>query len=230
MAMLSEVRDATGRALQVIGGQLCLDFANTVEPRGGVGFPVPNGYAIREYLSGYAAFVAWARHIGAVDEATVAHLAEQAEAHPDIAHGVYARTIALREAIYRVFWAVAHRQAPADDDLALIAREHADGAAHATLIAEGQGFAWGWPAGVPDLARPLWPIAWSATTLLTTGDPQRVKACPGTPGHAVPCAWLFYDTTKNRIRQWCTMADCGGKTKALRQTSRRRAARKVAPT
>jgi predicted RNA-binding Zn ribbon-like protein len=99
---------------------------------------------------------------------------------------------------------------------------------HATLLPAGTSFVWGWSPGDATLARPLWLVAWSATALLTSGDPDRVKACPGTPEQAIPCGWLFYDTTKNRIRQWCTMADCGGKAKALRQTSRRRATRAAA--
>lgn len=80
------------------------------------------------------------------------------------------------------------------------------------------------------LARPLWPIAWSATELLTTGDPSRVKVCPGVPDAPIACAWLFYDATKNRSRHWCSMEDCGAVTKARRQTGRRRAARASRPS
>lgn len=55
------------------------------------------------------------------------------------------------------------------------ASEQADGAAHAVLVAEGGSVTWNWPDDGRDLGRPLWPVAWSATDLLTTGDLQRVK-------------------------------------------------------
>jgi predicted RNA-binding Zn ribbon-like protein len=53
----------------------------------------------------------------------------------------------------------------------------------------------------------------------TAGPLDRVKQCP--PG----CAFLFFDASKNRIRRWCSMDECGGQEKAKRQTARRRSAR-----
>jgi len=97
--------------------------------------------------------------------------------------------------------------------------------AQAAIVPTGDGYAWTWPDATAELARPLWPIARSAVELVTEGELRRVKICPGVPGDPVACAWLFYDATKNRGRHWCSMSDCGGATKARRQTGRRRAAR-----
>ncbi|MGZ6307885.1 MAG: CGNR zinc finger domain-containing protein, partial [Ktedonobacterales bacterium] len=36
------------------------------------------------------------------------------------------------------------------------------------------------------------------------------------PGDPVGCAWLFFGTSKNRTRQWCSMEDCGSGAKARR--------------
>ena len=139
-------------------------------------------------------------------------------------------SVALREAIYRVFWSIAHEEAPDAGDLATLAREHAVAFAHAEIVPTGDGFSWTWVGDGTALLRPVWPITRAATELLTEGDLRRVKVCPGVPGDPVACAWLFYDATKNRGRHWCSMSDCGGTTKARRQTSRRRAARVQHPT
>ena len=38
---------------------------------------------------------------------------------------------------------------------------------------------------------------------------DRVKICP-----ADDCRWAFYDTSRNRSRQWCSMEGCGNRAKA----------------
>jgi predicted RNA-binding Zn ribbon-like protein len=207
------------------GGLLCLDFANTVEPRGGPAPEPPPGMKLRDELRSYGDLVAWTARMDALPVETATALLATATQHPEDAQEVFARGITLREAIYRTFWATAQQQRPDEGDLAIVAREHADGAAHAALVPEDGSVAWRWPEEGRDLGRPLWPLAWSATELLTAGDLQRVKVCPGVPGQAVPCSWLFYDATRSRTRRWCSMDDCGGAVKARRQSERRRAAR-----
>jgi hypothetical protein len=46
---------------------------------------------------------------------------------------------------------------------------------------------------------------------------DRVKICP-----ADDCRWAFYDTSRNRSRQWCSMEVCGNRAKA--RAHRQRAA------
>jgi hypothetical protein len=46
---------------------------------------------------------------------------------------------------------------------------------------------------------------------------DRVKICP-----ADDCRWAFYDTSRNRSRQWCSMKVCGNRAKA--RAHRRRSA------
>ena len=207
------------------GGVLCLDFANTVEPRGGPSPAPPADVALRDELRSYDDLVAWTARMGALSVEAATALLTSATQDSSGAQRVFARGIALREAIYRIFWATAHQQPPDDADLAILAHAYADGAAHAALVASAARATWRWPEDGRDLGRPLWPIAWSATELLTTGDLQRVKICPGVPGQAVPCAWLFYDATRSRTRRWCSMVDCGSAVKARRQSERRRTAR-----
>jgi predicted RNA-binding Zn ribbon-like protein len=227
--MVEEQREALHAAIarlpKLVAGKLCLDFANTIEPRGRQVPNPPPGRERHDHLPGYTDLIAWAHHAGIVDEPGALGLLAHAAARPSAAAVMLARAEALREAIYRIFSTLAEAGKPRADDLALVTDEYAAGAAHAILNPASDGFIWSWVAHDNDLARPLWPLAWSAAALLTEGDLPRVKVCPGTPDAVVPCAWLFYDATKNRIRHWCSMADCGTKSKARRQTGRRRATR-----
>jgi predicted RNA-binding Zn ribbon-like protein len=200
---------------KLYGGLLCLDFANTLEPRGAA--------PVRDWLGGYADLVAWARHADALDDATGERLLALAAARPAAAEASFAAAIELREATYRAFAAVAAGAAPATGDLAVLQRAYAEAMRHARLLPDpGAGrLAWAWEEDEA-LDRAWWPMARSAVELATAGPLERVKQCR--PG----CGFLLYDASKNRIRRWCSMEECGGQTKARRQTARRRAARATA--
>jgi predicted RNA-binding Zn ribbon-like protein len=62
----------------------------------------------------------------------------------------------------------------------------------------------------------------AATRCGRDGSWERLKACP-----AEHCEWAFYDTSRNRSRNWCSMRVCGNreKTRAYRARSRRGAER-----
>src|SRR5215208_3992545 len=221
-----QLEQALGRMPDlIVGNALCLDFANTVEPRGGLRpSPSPAEQARanwRDYLRDYDDVILWALLVGFVTDETATNLLRKIAEAPDEATVLFERAIALREAIYAVFWQIAHGDAPAADDLAVLQREYVAALAAATLQRDGENFRW----TLPDqdaLELPLRKVALSAVELLTTADPARIKSCPGVPGNPMACAWLFHDTSKNRSRHWCTIQDCGGVTKARRLTERRR--------
>ena len=48
--------------------------------------------------------------------------------------------------------------------------------------------------------------------LLTSGRLDRIRECPGLDG----CGWLFYDTSRNGSRRWCSMEGCGNRAKGRR--------------
>jgi predicted RNA-binding Zn ribbon-like protein len=143
-------------------------------------------------------------------------LLDMADARPLEAAGVFARAIALRAAITRVFRDIAAGQAPDDGDLELLHTEYLIALGHAHLEMSADAFAWAWPDDTLD--HPLWPVARSAIELLTQGDLRRVKECPG----AGDCGWLFYDTSKNASRRWCSMEGCGSRVKMRHQYARKR--------
>jgi predicted RNA-binding Zn ribbon-like protein len=196
---------------RLYGGQLCLDFANTVEPRA--------AQPQRDFLHSYADLVQWARHAGALDDGLAERLLRLAASRPAAAGASLAAAIDLREATYRTFAAVAQGSRPASADLERLQQAYAQAMRHARLRPAADRYSWTWDDD--HLDRAWWPMARSAVELATVGPLERVKQCCNPAG----CAWLFFDTSRNRVRRWCSMEDCGGKMKTKRQTARRRAAR-----
>jgi predicted RNA-binding Zn ribbon-like protein len=210
-----------------LGGMLCLDFANTLEPRGGPPpVAVPPEVDLRDELETYDDLVGWAVHKQIIDGGAGLKLLHRADQNPDTAASALTQARILRDVIYRTFWSIAHGDSPAAADLKLLMDAYAEAAAHAQLVDSGTSVAWEWSEDGSFLASPCWPIAHSAIELLQHGDRSRIKVCPGPGRPPLACAWLFYDTTRNGSRRWCSMADCGSATKIQLQTARRRATRR----
>jgi predicted RNA-binding Zn ribbon-like protein len=195
-------------ALILLGGRLCLDFANTLDWRAG-GRPY-------EALTGYEALILWSRHAGIMAEDQAARLIEAAIACPAEATAVFTRAIALREAIYRTLSAIVDGRSADAPDLATLNAELANAMPHLCVVATAEGFRWDW-ADDDALDRSLWPIARSAAELLVADELDRVRRCPGDT-----CGALFIDLTKNRSRRWCTMAVCGNRARVRRFYERQR--------
>jgi predicted RNA-binding Zn ribbon-like protein len=187
-------------------GNLCLDFANTVEPRSGT-----DG---EDLVPDYAALARWSRDAGIVDSAAYEDLLTTADRHPKTAATAHARSIVLREALYRTFASLANHQDPRERDLALVHAAYLEALRHGLPRMTGDGLTWTWAS--PGLAYPRWRMAVDAVELLKSPDLDRVKSC-----HQ-PCGWLFVDRTKNRSRRWCSMRECGFGEKARLQAERRR--------
>jgi predicted RNA-binding Zn ribbon-like protein len=195
---------------RLLGGRLCLLFANTVEG--------PISDRPLDFLGGHAELARWGWHAGVLEEGEAERLAAAAERDPEAAAAAFRRAMALRDAIDRLFRAVAHGEPPDEGHLATVGREYAAGVASARLAPAGGGYDWSWAGRPDDLARPLWPVARSAVELLTDGDLRRVRECPG----AGDCGWLFYDTSRNGSRRWCSMEGCGSRVKMRRHYARHR--------
>lgn len=223
----AELDKAVAHMHEPWGGMHCLDFANTLEPRGGPPpLDLPEGFTFRDELTSYVDLVAWSLHKEVFARERAEILLELAGNQKIEASRILIRAHALRDAIYRACWSIANRESPKVDDLETIKLEYGDATEHAVLLAHDTNVRWGWQEEDVSLARPLWSVARSAIDLLTAGDPARIKVCPGPGRPPVSCGWLFYDISKNGSRRWCSMSDCGSVTKANRQTARRRADRK----
>jgi predicted RNA-binding Zn ribbon-like protein len=186
---------------------LCLDFANTVDWR--------TSDKPEEILMSYRDLVDWSRHVGIVDNRRASRVNQGAAAQPGSAARVFEQALQLREAIYQVFVARAHRKPSARQRLEKFNRLLSPLMSRACLSPVRQSFVWSW-GGDPDaLDSMLWPIAWSAAELLTSPDLGLVREC-----RAAGCGWLFLDKSRSHRRQWCNMKGCGNRAKARRYYER----------
>jgi predicted RNA-binding Zn ribbon-like protein len=125
------------------------------------------------------------------------------------------RAIELREALRRI--ALGHHDGVAPEASDMVVLNAAAGRAplHVAFDASGAVHV---PAGEgPDAALAL--VLGVVAEAQADGRWSRVKACPGPH-----CGWLFYDASRNRSRQWCSMQICGNRVKGREFRARRRGA------
>jgi predicted RNA-binding Zn ribbon-like protein len=185
------------------GNWLCLDFTHTLEERYS-GHP-------EELLKSYSDLVSWGQHVHILKDDEAGSLREEATSHPVEASAALGRAIVLREAIYRIFLALAEDALPREADLAMLNAALSEALSHARIVPKDGSFAWDWAGREIDLNSILWQVVRSAADLLTDEELDDVRACA-----AEDCRWLFVDTSKNRSRRWCDMKTCGNRSKARR--------------
>lgn len=181
---------------------MCLDFANTVDWHAS-DHP-------EERLNEYSDLVGWSAQTGLVSESRAHRLLRKATENPRAAARVLKRAIALREAIYAIFSAIAGGLRPGTNALDTLNGVLTEKSLAAGIVPMADGFAWDWLGEEDALDRPLWPIARSAADLLVSENLSRVGKCADDRG----CGWLFLDTSRARSRRWCDMRDCGNRAKA----------------
>jgi len=200
--------------LKLVGGELCLDFANTVDWHA--------SKSPQERLNDYGSLVSWSREVGVLDDAAERRLRREAGRHPAQASKAWKQAIAVRELLYRVFVALIHGRQVDASDLERLNQTLSDTLRHLRVVHEGDGLEWRWAGTPQDLEQMLWPIVRSAADLLTSDRRLKLGQCADDRG----CGWLFLDTSKSHGRRWCAMEDCGNRAKARRhyQRSRRQGA------
>ncbi len=204
--------ETTGQyAFDFTGGELCLDFANTL----GGSRDRPT-----ERLTSYEDLLAWGSQAGILNDEDVRYLGGLAAEHPRKAARALADAIALREALFRIIAAVIAGTPPAEADLGTLNAALPRALNHLRVAPRAAGCEWEWTGEEGALDRMLWPIARSAADLLVSSEVQRVRRCA-----AEECDWLFLDTTRNRSRRWCDMRTCGNRAKARRSYARKKAVR-----
>jgi len=125
-----------------------------------------------------------------------------------------ARAIELREAL-RALALANHDDAAAPEAEAVLDRIAAEVAPHAGLTPRfGAGAdRLDVAAHGPDAALAL--VLGIVFGARADGSWRRLKACPHEH-----CGWAFYDRSRNRSSQWCSMRICGNRTKAARHRTR----------
>jgi predicted RNA-binding Zn ribbon-like protein len=193
---------------RLIGGALCLDFANTL---------VGHGAAPRhEYLMDYKDLVLWSRRARVLTLSEANSLIREALRRPSKSIAVFKKALILREMVYRIFSAVARKTKPKRADLNHLNASRLESLYSSSIIQTKKRFLLQWTDPMA-LDRMLWPIVLSATELLTFAELNDVKQCAGEG-----CDWLFLDTSRNHLRRWCSMDECGNRAKMRRRYARTR--------
>ena len=174
--------------LKLLGGAPALDFVNTIDPRFG-----PDAF---DRLDSPSAVAEWARLAGL----------------PRGRVGDFDRALTLRDALDRIFRAVARGKRPPGRALGALREEYVAAISTGRLVRANGGYRW----RVDSI---LWPVLESAIELLDSPALARVKECP-----ADDCGWLFLDGSRNATRRWCSMDGCGAKAKMRRYRRRMRGA------
>ena len=179
--------------------ELCLDFTDVVDWR--------TSDHPKDPFDSYAKLLRWSsehRILSGKQEAMLYRGTSNEESDR-----VLAEAIGLREAIYRIFSAVAHKRKAEPKDLGILNEYLARGLSR-VRVAEGEGtYGWQWSDKVsPDMM--LYPIASSAAGLLTSDDLGRVRECAN---EEEGCGSLFLDCSKSQTRRWCSMETCGNRMK-----------------
>jgi predicted RNA-binding Zn ribbon-like protein len=191
------------------GGRTCLDFANTVTWSGEAR---PN-----ERLASYGDLVEWAEQAEVLSEPVARRLRRVARADPAAAADALRDAHSLREAVHEVVTARAERREPGAAAAEMLNRFLGRALGRLRLGVEGDACSWTFVDQGDELDRMLWPVAWSAASLLTSADASLVRTCANEH-----CGWLFVDRSRNRSRRWCDMKGCGDMAKARRHYARKR--------
>ena len=190
--------------LPLWGNRVCLDFVNTLDPRRGDS---------REFLRSYTDLTAWALHASLVSRPEAEALLRAS--HTREAERLFERAIKLRETLYRLFYAVSQGNELPQAENATLQQAYIKALLQARMVQKDNGFRWVWSGD--RLETPLWQVTHDAVELLRTGELARLKEC----ANPTSCGWLFYDTSKNNSRRWCSMASCGVPEKVEQQRRRR---------
>lgn len=213
--MLAKIGPSMAQALkfELVGGSLCLDFANTVSGRRGTATQA-------DQLSDYGGLLSWAAQAGVLSRIRALELEKAAPRYGTRAAQIFRRSIALREAIFAIFSALAAGKNAPPAAMEVLNNEVVEAMNNARIVPKAKGFDWQLPPEPCGLFLPLHAIARDAAELLTSRLLKEVRECS-----SERCSWLFLDETRNHSRLWCEMRVCGNRAKQTR--FRDRSAKKV---
>jgi predicted RNA-binding Zn ribbon-like protein len=203
-------------AFKYLGGDPALDLINTVDwtERG------PEN----DRLTDYERLTRWGEGAGIISSTAGASLRARAGARPREAQAAYKAAVRARWVLWRILAATA-RGEPAPDALSQLNSMLARALPRLHLAAAGNRPG---PAGAlrldwrelgTELESIIWPVLWSAASLLVSPDADRIRICGG-----ADCGWMYVDRSRNGLRRWCQMETCGTREKSRRRYLRQRMA------
>ena len=195
--MVKKLRIST---IRLDGGRLCLNYINTIHNR----LVKPQN----DYFKSVKDLIQWSLRAKIIDSGTKKTLIKNALGKTAKADAFFLEAINLREILYEMFLCIARDKIIPEkilDDFNNLLSHHFS---HIRIFQSGTGYReeWSYPPGSFYLI--CAPILKDAYDLLLQGKQNRIRECPH-------CGWLFYDSSKNASRRWCSMETCGSNVKAL---------------
>jgi predicted RNA-binding Zn ribbon-like protein len=194
--------------LDLVGGELALDFTNTSSGRGTPGH--------QEHLRDFETLMQWIEHARVASPEHCEIMRRAGRRQPRRATLVFKEALRLRDLIWQIGQALVQRRAVADSLLQKLTEAHSASLASAEIKSRDGAHIWSWNPRKDLQAAIVGPLTLSALSLLMEKDLSRTKRCDGNE-----CGWLFFDATKNKSRRWCEMRVCGNRAKVGRARAKK---------
>jgi predicted RNA-binding Zn ribbon-like protein len=182
------------------GGILCLDFVNSVNSR--------KAGSRDDYLQTLHDFIDWAERLEIVDDKMAGLLHAKADEDLKSSAVFFQGVIDFRELLYTIFSRISLKEKVPSIDLNRFNKVLSGYFPFLQVEESADGFKESWNIKTKSFERLLAPIVKDSYETILTRNHDRIKECPN-------CGWLFYDTTKNGKRRWCSMKSCGSNVKSL---------------
>lgn len=147
------------RSFELVGGALCLDFANTIHEYGAAD--------PREELQNFEDLVSFSLQAGAITEKDASALSSRAAKNPAMANKTLGAAKEFRLSLYRSFSAIARGKDPSSEDLLYLNQKLPRVLQNLQVQKKGHDVVWVWKKDHLNLDPVLWPIVRSAVELLT---------------------------------------------------------------
>jgi len=193
--------------LPSLGGDLSLDFVNTVHDR--------HEEPLRNLLQNYLDLVVWVYSADAITNSQKERLLNKGRENQTKANQVYKDALQLREALYDFVATMINRGDISPVNLQMINQWLSRAFSNLELTQLSGHFVLNWNAENFELESVLWPIIRAFSDLVVSEDRKRIKQCGN-------CGYLFVDNSKNKSRRWCSMEICGNRVKARRYAKKSR--------
>lgn len=189
-------------AVSRLGGDVALDFCNTVDWRLD---PERRG----ERLRSYSHVLAWLERVELLDPAAAERLAELAHADPSAAAAEHTAILALRDDSYAALTGEANSPVALERGLPL-----AHAASRLERSADGT---WARHPRTLELGTPRHLLALEFARLFASPALSGFHRCEDRH-----CGWVFLDTSRQHNRRWCSSADCGNRNRVRAHAERLR--------
>jgi len=193
--------------LPSLGGDLSLDFINTVHDR--------HVEPLRDLLQNYLDLVTWVYYANAISDSQKERLLQTGKENEEKANQIYINALQLRETCYDFILNLINQEEASLANVQLINQWLSRAFSNLVLVQLNGYFVLDWKTEIFELESVLWPIIRAFSDLVTSEEINRIKQCSN-------CGYLFLDNSKNKSRRWCSMEICGNRVKARRHARKTR--------